>query len=377
VNPNIQANRKLSKKSKIYSPLVLLAVTAFFIPAPVQALVINATYDEGSLGSAAVAVINTAIAFYDSTFSNAITVNIDFHNMTSGLGSSLTPEYAVSYASYKQQLTLDATSANDKTALSSLPASVPSGGIAIKTATADALGYGIAGSTFTMASTGSFCTGTNLDGCVGLNLSQTTVGGGSYSLLATVEHEIDEVLGLGSSLEGNGTILGQPSFPAGLMSPEDLFRYSAPGVSSFALNNGISSSNCAGAPLAYFSINKGITNLDTFNNCKNGADYGDWSTSAAAQVQSAYGTPGATPSLTVSSAEVTALDVIGYTLTPQAKTLLAGQALLVKTQTGAQSVSEPTSVALFGAGLIGMIMARRRAQLKKNLRLDSRAAMSA
>ena len=348
-------------------PLLAVAVTAFVIPAPAQALVINASYDEtgsGVVSTAAQAVINTAIGFYQSTFLNNITVNIDFHNMTSGLGASLIPIYTTSYASYKSQLTANATSANDKTALASLPASVPGGGIDIKPALAQALGYNAPGMTLTLANTSGFCAGSNLDGCVGLNLS--LINSTPYSLLATVEHEIDEVLGLGSSLSGNGTILN------GYMSPEDLFRYSAPGVRSFAVNNGITSSNCAGAPLAYLSINKGVTNLDTFNNCKNGADYGDWSTSAPAQVQSAYGTPGATPSLTVSSAEVTALDVIGYTLTPQAQTLLASQ---IKAQTllvsKSQAVPESASVVLFGAGFAGLFMARRRAQLKKNTRSDS------
>ena len=367
---NNQANRKRSKKSKIYSPLVLLAATAFVIPAPAQALVINASYDEtgtGVVSSAAQAVISTAIAFYQNTFSNNITVNIDFHNMISGLGSSLAPTYTKSYASYKTQLTANASSANDTSALANLPASVPGGGVILKSADARAVGLTGAGMNLNMTNTSGFCSGSNLDGCIGLNVSLTTTGSGSYSLLATVEHEIDEVLGLGSAIAGNGTIVG-----GGYKSAEDLFRYSAPGVSSFAPN-----ANCSTAPLAYLSINGGVTNLDNFNNCTNGADYGDWQ--ASGQVQSAYGTPGGTASLTVSSPEITALDVIGYTLTPQAKTLLSSQisaqtsALLVVSQS--ETAPEPASVALFGMGFAGLFMARRRAQCKKSLRLDCQEAM--
>jgi len=76
--------------------------------------------------------------------------------------------------------------------------------------------------------------------------------------------------------------------------------------------------------------------------------------------------------------EVTALDVIGYTLTPQANTLLSSQlsaqtpALLVSTS---ETVPESASVVLLGAGFAGLLMTRRRAQCKKNLRLDCREAM--
>jgi hypothetical protein len=373
VNLNIknnQANRKLSKKSKIYSPLLLLAATAFVIPAPAQALVINASYDEtgtGVVSAAAQAVISTAIAFYQNTFSNNITVNIDFHNMISGLGSSLTPIYVKSYTSYKTQLTANASSANDTSAVANLPATVLGGGVILKSADARAVGLPGAGMNLNMTNTSGFCSGSNLDGCIGLNVNLTTTGSGSYSLLATVEHEIDEVLGLGSSMAGNGTFVG-----GGYKSAEDLFRYSAPGVSSFALN-----ANCSTAPLAYLSINGGVTNLDNFNNCTNGADYGDWQ--ASGQVQSAYGAPGGIASLTVSSPEITALDVIGYTLTPQAKTLLLSQtsaqspALLVVSKS--ETAPESASVALFGMGFAGLFIVRRRAQCKKSLRLDCQEVM--
>ena len=167
-------------------PLLTVAITAIVIPAPAQALVINPTFETG-LSTAAEAVINTAIGFYESTFSNNITVNIDFHNMTSGLGESEFLIYNVSYSNYRNALVADATSANDTTALTSLPAGsvdpvIGNSAININAANGQALGFNTPGSAINDA----FCsTGSSIvDGCIGLNLS--LINSASYSLLATV-----------------------------------------------------------------------------------------------------------------------------------------------------------------------------------------------
>ena len=97
--------------------------------------------------------------------------------------------------------------------------------------------------------------------------------------------------------------------------------------------------------MAYFSIDGGVTHLDVFNNCNNGGDYGDWVTHTPSQVQDAFTNGTSSLGLTVGLAEVTALDVIGYTLIP-----------------------ESAGVALFGVGFAGLFMARRLAQHKKNSR---------
>ena len=327
-------------------PLLAVAVTAIVIPAPAQALVINPTFETG-LSTAAEAVINTAIGFYESTFSNNATVNIDFHNMASGLGASGSGiVYRVSYETYKAALIANASSANDFIAIANLPANVPGGYIELKPALAQALG--IPNTPQTTINYSGFCSFTG-DGCIGLNVDLTSTGNSNnpYSLLATVEHEIDEVLGLGSSL-----LAGNATYP--YMSPEDLFRYSSSGHLTYALNATITNQACTNASTAYFSIDGGANALDYFNNCNNGGDYGDWVTHTPSQVQDAFTNGTGSPALTVSSTEVTALDVIGYTLTP---------------------VPEPAGVALFGVGFAGLFMARRRALFKKNLSSDSRVAM--
>jgi hypothetical protein len=140
-----------------------------------------------------------------------------------------------------------------------------------------------------------------------------------------LEHEINAVLGLGSSLDGStGVALDSTIFP------EDLFRYASAGTRSFQ--------NCpAGRPGAYFSINSGTTNLANFDNDCNGGDAGDWGGGGPTRVQDAFGTPGATPTLGI---ELTALDVIGYDLV----------------------VPEPGSMILVLSGLGLLVFVRRRAQ---------------
>jgi hypothetical protein len=71
--------------------------------------------------------------------------------------------------------------------------------------------------------------------------------------MATLEHEIDEVLGLGSGLDGFAHPL-----------PEDFFRYTSDMVRTYATTGDD----------AYFSID-GVNALAQFNMAA-GADKGDW-----------------------------------------------------------------------------------------------------
>ena len=77
-----------------------------------------------------------------------------------------------------------------------------------------------------------------------------------YILQVVTEHEIDEVLGLGSSL---------PRTPSETIFPEDLFRYDASGNRSFTTNS---------LAKAFFSIDT-TTDLAQFDNQNDGGDFGD------------------------------------------------------------------------------------------------------
>ena len=314
----------------------IAAVSALMglFPSPAEALVINATFTD--LPASAQAEVNSAIAFYEASFSDPITVDIEFHNITTpGLvGRSDLHFYFWEYQSYRAALLADATSPNDAIANATLGPGpndpiLNSQFISLKPATGRAAGLNTPGLLINLPGT---CVFTG-DGCIGLNVADTTIGGGTHSLFAAAEHEINEILGLGSSLQPDGTIF------QGYVSPEDMFRYAAPGVRSFAVNH------CFPAPPpAFFSIDGGATNLNEFNNCANDGDYGDWVPNTPSQVQDAFAASGSAPFMTLTDPAAVALDVIGYTFAAPA------------------SVPEPTSVLLLTAALLGIGAVSRRGQ---------------
>ncbi len=310
---------------KLLASTALASLLSVAISSPAFALVITPTFDStitSDPNAAAVeGVINTAIGVYQATFSDPITVTIDFAAMSTGLGRSVTGFNNETYTSFLTALHTDATSSADATALAHLPiqATNPvtgSGLINATTANLRALGFNAPG----------FVNGT-FDGQISLNTHITAPGSpGStlaYFLLPVVEHEIDEVLGLHSDVGGTAFFTN----PAA----EDLFRYDSLGNRSFTTNP---------LALAFFSID-GLTDLAQFDNQNDGGDFGDWQSNqlppgVQPKVQDAFATQGANPSLGV---ELTALDVIGYDRV---------------------AVPEPGSLALLSTGLLAFGFLRRK-----------------
>ena len=280
-----------------------LAIAGAIAALPVPALTINATFDSSITthprAADIQATINSAIAFYEDSFSDPITASIKFQNMDTGLGGSTTWRMTFSYTEYLAALKAHATTEDDATALAHLPAGPhnPVNGddnVLLKLPLARALGFSAAPSPG------------NFDGVISLhlgiiNISSTDTDASKYSLYAVVCHEIDEVLATGSLLDG---VTNGAPVPTGAVSAEDLFRYD---------QNGVRGLSTAFAAEVYFSLD-GTNELVRFNQAASG-DFGDWYSPSwpTPQVQDAFMTPGATP---VPVLELRVLDALGFNRVP-------------------------------------------------------------
>jgi hypothetical protein len=258
--------------------------------------VINVTYDR-SVNSAPAAfksVVSSVVHFFESKFSDPVTINIDVgygevdgHPLSAGaLGQSLYVLNSYTYSQIRTALVTDATTADDLTAIASLSTVSPvAGNYWVSQAEAKALG--LLGNT------------TNLDGYVGFaagnkfdcNLTNG-VTAGLYDFYGVVAHEISEIMGRELLV---GATVGSVPHGYTLL---DLFHYSSAGHRDFV-----------GTQPGYFSINSGVTNLDNFNTSPSG-DFGDWATSAGRDAFRAFSAPGVINA--VSATDLRELDILGW-----------------------------------------------------------------
>ena len=274
-------------------------------------LVINPTFDSSILNdpkSAAIqAAINQAIAILQSLFNDPITVSIlfrysstkpDGHPIPSGtLSVSDFVVYSISWDTYINALRADAKTANDATANASLPPNALSTNISVSGANGRAIGQDTPPAMFANGTVGD---AGPYDGIVSLNSTvpfqfARPPSASNYDAQRSIEHEMDEILGLGSRLPGGGDL-----------QPQDLFSWSAPGTR-----------NLTSSGSRYFSINSGNTNIVDFNQDPSG-DFGDWLSADCPQanpyVQNAFGCMGQVSDVSATSPEGISLDVIGYDL---------------------------------------------------------------
>jgi hypothetical protein len=266
------------------------------VPGLAAGLTITPVFDATITSDAnAVAIentINAAIVNVESMFSDPIAVTINFAEIATGLGQSSTYFGNIPYSQFLAALKADAKSSDDFTAISLLPnlsTNPVNGNATINVKSANLRAVGLPGSPPVGQP----------DGFISVNTSLTSPGSpgttGQYNLIIVLEHEIDEVLGLGSSL---------PEMTNATLFPQDLFRYDQSFVRTFTTT---------ATQLAFFSINAS-TALGQFDNQNDGGDFGDWQSNplppgVLPKVQDAFATPGSNPALSV---ELTALDVIGY-----------------------------------------------------------------
>jgi hypothetical protein len=183
---------------------------------PATGLTIDATFDSSITGDpnavAIEAMINRAIAIYESLFSDPITIHIYFRYATTApngdpfpagvLAQSFSVRYTLRWNNFISALRADATTSNDNRANASLPGSPLSTNIVPSSGNGRALGLGTPPAMFPNGTVGQ---GGPYDGIVTLNSAQPfwftrPLISGSFDAQRAVEHEIDEVIGLGSYL---------------------------------------------------------------------------------------------------------------------------------------------------------------------------------
>ena len=288
------------------------AMTATTVPT--TGLTIHATFDgsiTGNPNAAAIeAMINRAISIHESLFSDPITVQIRFRYATTApdgtplsagqIALSIYVYYTIPWNVAVNALRADATTSNDNLAIASLPGSALSANVLPSSAN----GRAVRGNTPpAMFANGTVGNGGPYDGIVTLNSAvpyqfARPVSAGHFDAQRSIEHEVDEVMGLGSHLNLNP--------PGTDLRPQDVFSWSSAGVR-----------NTTSGGTRYFSINGGSTHIVNFNQNPSG-DFGDWLSTSCPQahpyVQNAFGCTGQSSDIASTSPEGVNLDVIGYDL---------------------------------------------------------------
>jgi hypothetical protein len=257
---------------------------------PACAITFNVTFDPSTSTAppAFFTAVNNVVQFFQAIYTDPITINLhvgwgDVDGMAldpGALGESITSGIGVSYASLKAALVSDAKTPDDSKAVANLPSADPASGTQFFVSTSEAKALGL----FPANSSGT-------DGWVGFDNTATytfdpnnrTVNG-AFDFIGVMAHEMTEVMGRIS----------------GFASPLDLFRYSSPGVEVI---------NPVSGPANYFSIDGGVTAINTFNSTNPNGDLGDWE---GATFDSFNASSGSGHAELVSDGDLIVMDALGY-----------------------------------------------------------------
>jgi hypothetical protein len=258
-------------------------------------LVINIVFDASCANAPAgfEAGVEAVVSYFESHFSNPITITIDVgygevDGQSLGVGAlaeSETVLTSVSYSALEVALVANADAIGDTAAAANIPTTSPvSGNWWLSTAEAQALGLSNVGG--------------NPDGYIGFSSSvsfsyndSNGVPLGQYDFFGVVAHEISEVMGR-QMMDGEN-FQGGTSYE-----PLDLFHYSAAGVRDFS-----------GTTAGYFSPDGGTTNLGNFNTNPSG-DFGDWAASVGNNSFLAFSSSGVVDPVTAN--DLAEMNLLGW-----------------------------------------------------------------
>ncbi|RFB80350.1 NF038122 family metalloprotease [Methylovirgula sp. 4M-Z18] len=267
---------------------------------------INATFGTGSTTNFESAV-NSAISFFDQAFTNNITLNINFNEVSQaggGLSSSSSTLINDGYSAITAALKGLNQTTDQTSAAAALPTSDPFGSgatAAVTSAEAKALGLSLNGYT-------------GSDGTVDLNdaglpsgdswaWSQNSVGANQFDAVGAIEHEISEVMGRIAGF--TDTSSSQPATGLILDTPEAWHIYTGTGT----INTGTSGNG------AYLSLDGGKTNLAAIGET-GGGDIADWA-DPNNTANDAFGYLKAGVDMQVSSTDLREMNALGYSLAPE------------------------------------------------------------
>jgi hypothetical protein len=262
-----------------------------------SALTFNITYDSSVTGLTNAAEVENALATAAATFSDLFTnvarVNLSvyftnqfglgqshFRLAAGGLNSGFT------YAQITNALWSHRASAADTNAVSTLPATDPSGSQSWYVPYPEARILGLRTNNDTIED-GEISFSTNVSYTFDPN-NRSVVG--KFDFIGVAQHEISEILGRANA-----------GLDTGLYVPYDLFRFT---------NSGVRSLTIASTTNAYFSLDNGATVLRYFYSNHLAGDIQDWQSSTIPDSFDAFVTSGHMNP--ISTVDITAMDVLGY-----------------------------------------------------------------